>query len=142
MKIKEKIHRLLVAKEQWLTANRLQDKSYLKYTASSVCSQKLINRLIKEYGEWEAVEIFHCCYGWERSCWEDYFYEGAWDYTDNDVAIIIADVLKSIRKDSRRFPVFYICEKNGIVDILVTNRHKNGTKCTDWIIEGKSRNGE
>lgn len=139
MKLKEKYHRLLVAREQWKTYLKPIDIERIKSITSTVCTNKLINTLLNKYTDWELVEQSHCCYGWKECCWEDLFAEGVWEMSADEVVNVLKNVLKGIRKNSKTLPVFYIYEIENKIYLLVTNRHLKGSNCTDWIITGEKK---
>lgn len=120
MKLKEQYHRILTAKRQWQEFNNLNE-----YIKPSVCTEKLEKYLLSKYKDWEITVNSHCCYGWEKCCWQDLFAEGVWDLTEEEVAEYLKSILKKIRKLSSQKPVFYIKEHDDVVDILVTYRYKN-----------------
>ena len=131
MKLKEKYHRLLTAKSQWQ-----QFMKYDEYIPSSVCTEKTVDYLISSYTDWVIIEDSHCCYGWEKCCWQDVYDVGMWGMTERDVLLKLKSVLSEARYLSRRLPVFYLYERDNEVSILITYRHLDDGDCTDYRISG------
>ena len=132
MKIKEKYHRILTAKTQW--QEQLGIKEYIQ---PSVCTEKIEKYLLKKYKRWGIVEDSHCCYGWEKCCWEDPYEEGIWDMTEDDVVRKLKGIFKEARKFSSKMPIFYLYEHENKVEILITYRHLTGRHCIDYKIYGE-----
>lgn len=133
MKIKEKYHRILAAKAQWQETINATD-----YIPAYVCTKDIEKYLFDKYADWEIDEEFHCCYGWEQCCWVDHYAEGTWwDMTENDVIEMLKRILKENRKLSSRMPIFYYCEHDNTIDILITHRHLNNKCCVDYKIIGR-----
>lgn len=57
--------------------------------------------------------------------------------TYEQVVEALKDILNSIKKESKRLPVFYFVETDNELRILVTQRHKKFYERSDWIIYGK-----
>lgn len=133
MKIKEKYHRILTAKAQWQETINATD-----YIPAYVCTKDIEKYLFDKYADWEIDEEFYCCYGWEQCCWVDHYAEGTWwDMTENDVIEMLKRILKENRKLSSRMPIFYYCEHDNTIDILITHRHLNNKCCVDYKIIGR-----
>lgn len=133
MKIKEKYHRILTAKAQWQETINVPD-----YISSCICTKEIEKYLLSRYTDWEIIEESHCCYGWEKCCYFDLYAEGIWDMTETDVIEMLKRIFKENRKLSLRMPIFYYCEHDNVVDILITYRHFNGENCIDYKITGRT----
>lgn len=135
MKIKEKYHRILTAKAQWQETINVPD-----YISSCICTKEIEKYLLSRYTDWEIIEESHCCYGWEKCCYFDPYAEGIWDMTETDVIEMLKVILKKVRKLSSRMPIFYYCEHDNTIDILITHRHLIGGYCIDYKITGQIKN--
>lgn len=130
MKKKYQYERLVYARNQWAERHKITPPS------PSVCTEKLIKRLMDEYTDWCVTYAHHCCYGWKKACWYDEFSVGQWDLTLKDMEELAQSKLQSWRADSRKMPIFYIYEKKDCIHLLLTDRHQSGTDC---LIYGKKR---
>ena len=131
MKLKDKYIRLNFARDE------LFETIGTERLPPTQCTNKLIKRILSEYGNWSMTEHMHCCNGWKTSCWQEFYAEGVWDMTYEQLIDAIKEVLTSVCKESRKLPVFYILEKNNEIKILISQRHKKFYERSDWIIFGK-----
>lgn len=44
-------------------------------------NRKMINDILKEHKYCAMVESSFCCYGEEKSCWQELYFDGNWNYT-------------------------------------------------------------
>ena len=133
MKLKEKYIRLNYAKEELFKTIEAEK------LPSVQCTNKLIERILKQYNDWSMTENMYCCHGWKTNCWQEFYAEGVWDMTYAQVIETLKDILTSIRHESRKLPILHIIETNDDIKILVSQRHKNFYERSDWIIFGKKR---
>lgn len=133
MKIREQYHRILTAKNEWVKRINAPDEAYIPATH---CSKDLIKSLTERYTDWEVLEEYHCCYGWETTCWFDVNREGVWDLSKKAVEDILVGFLDECRDMSSRKPIFYIYENEETVSILITYRHRPDHMNMDIVITG------
>lgn len=102
MKIKEKCRLFNHARREY---SRIFSHSY-EFTKMSY--DKLVS-LLKANKHSGFCEYWYCCYGLYRNCWQDPFEEGVWSMSQEDVDVLLAGVLKRMRKylkDKRRVLCF------------------------------------
>ena len=131
MKIKEQYTHILYAKQEW--QEQLKNSEYIP---SKYCSKKLQQYLLKNYCNWEISECFHCCYGWKKCCWVDPYAEGMWDFSEEDIKVLLKEILLECHKNSHNRPIFYMYEKDNKVNILITYRHLSNMYYKDYVITG------
>ena len=84
--------------------NSYNKKLNAEYKIKKV-SPKFLLDLLKKYNHSNATEWMYCCYGMYKSCWEEHIFDGNWgwdqEFVDHYIKIIICDLKKSIKRDSR-----------------------------------------
>lgn len=133
MKIKEQIRQLISARDEWV--EKMKVKNFRRVT----CTTDLVRYLFDTYYGFSMVERDHCCGKWDFCCYEEELSEGCWELTQRDVDDIIRYYLMLCRKTSRRKPIFYICEEDDGVKILLTYRHDIRELKADFYICAKRK---
>ena len=82
----------------------------------------VINKLLKQYKHSCMAEWSYCCYGLYQNCWQEPYFEGNWDMSqervDDVIRYVIDKTAKICRKDSR---ILY-CKDNNEINIVIVAR--------------------
>lgn len=93
----------------------------MNYEFKEISYDKLVN-LLKASRHSAFCEHWYCCHGLYHNCWQDPFEEGIWGFSQEDVNVLLAGVLKRCRKYIRnKYRVLY-CEKDGCIEVVLIMR--------------------
>ena len=91
MKIKEKYRLFNHARREY------SKKFSQNYEFTQMSYKELVN-LLQSNRHTSYCEYWYCCHGLYHNCWIDPFSEGIWEFSQEDVNILLKGVLKTARK--------------------------------------------
>ncbi|MGN0577205.1 MAG: hypothetical protein ACI4J4_01160 [Ruminiclostridium sp.] len=115
MKIKEKYKLFNHARREY------SKKFARNYEFTQMSYKKLIN-LLKANKHTGYCEYWYCCHGLYHNCWQDHFSEGIWEFSQEDVNVLLTGVLKTTRKYLKNKYRALCCKSSDGIHVILVMR--------------------
>ena len=103
-------------------------------------TNKRLTELLEGHGNYSICEWYFCCYGWQKNCWQDFYKEGQWGLTRDDVKKMIIKAAKNCAKDRCGEHRTYMCYTEKYTGVYLIMRDTDH-QC-DYLIAFQNKDAE